>query len=82
MYLTASVVLPCITHAQRVNGQVNGQILSTKGPVDAATISLLRVKDSTLVKTTMADKEGHFNIEQVQLEEYVLSIESIGFQKY
>lgn len=80
--IIASVVLPCITHAQRVNGQVNGRILSTKGPVDAATISLLRVKDSTLVKTTMADKEGHFNIEQVQLEEYVLSIESIGFQKY
>lgn len=78
-----SVMLPCITYAQvTVNGQVSGQVLSVKGPVDGATISIINAKDSTLVKMTAADKEGNFSIEQLHLAKYMLSIESVGFQKY
>ena len=79
--IIVNAMLPA--HAQtRVTGKIIGQVLSVKGPVEAATISLLKATDSTSVKMAITDKEGNFSIEQVQLGKYILSIESIGFQKY
>ena len=79
--IIVNAMLPA--HAQTiVTGQIIGQVLSVKGPVEAATISLLKATDSTSVKMAITDKGGNFSIEQVQLGKYILSIESIGFQKY
>ena len=79
--IIANAMLPA--HAQTiVTGQIIGQVLSVKGSVEAATISLLKATDSTSVKMAITDKGGNFSIEQVQLGKYILSIESIGFQKY
>ncbi len=46
--------------AFRVSGLVKDE---SQKPIEAATISLLNAKDSSLVKAVVTDKTGHFNLE-------------------
>jgi iron complex outermembrane recepter protein len=46
--------------------------------IDAATVSLLKAKDSSLVKITLTDKEGNFLFENISLGKYYLLATSTG----
>jgi len=72
---------PCI--AQSKKGRVEGYIKSTDGsPINAATISLLRAKDSALAKAVIADKTGNFEIENVADGNYLVKITAVGYSPY
>ena len=49
--------------------------------IDAAAISLLKAKDSSLVKISVTDKEGNFSFENVKDGNYIVSASSIGHTK-
>ena len=69
--------------------QVFGQNFSVTGLVKSesnegvpfATVSVFKVKDSTLVKADVCDANGGFKINNLVAENYFLTITSIGFQK-
>lgn len=47
--------------------------------LDFATISLLRTRDSSLVRTAVSDLEGKFMIQDIPAGDYILSISMVGF---
>ncbi len=48
-------------------GSVSGIVKTTDNkPLEAATVSLLRVKDSSLTKIALADKTGAYKFENLQ----------------
>jgi iron complex outermembrane recepter protein len=65
------------------SGKVSGSIQDggNQKIIDAATISLLKGADSSLVKTAVTDKSGNFIFENVREGQYLVSAASIGHSK-
>lgn len=65
------------------NGKISGTIIDggNQKIIDAATISLLKVKDSSLVKLSLTDKEGQFYFENIKNGTYIIMASSIGHRK-
>ncbi|MEI9910160.1 MAG: carboxypeptidase-like regulatory domain-containing protein [Bacteroidota bacterium] len=68
--------------AQLKNSKVTGTVIdgSTK-IIESATITLLRAKDSSVAKMSVADKTGKFSFDNVAEGVYIVSITAIGHQK-
>lgn len=68
--------------AQVKNGTVNGTVIdgNTK-TIESATITLLRAKDSVVVKMSVADKTGKYSFEGVTDGSYLVSISAVGHNK-
>ncbi|MEO6254631.1 MAG: outer membrane beta-barrel family protein [Ferruginibacter sp.] len=49
--------------------------------IDAASVSLLKAKDSTIVKVAVTDKDGNFSFENVKEGNYLVLATSIGHSK-
>src|SRR5215217_2671099 len=67
-------------------GQTKGKITGivqdgNQKIIEAATISLLRAKDSTIAKVAAADKSGKFEFENISEGKYLVAITAIGHQK-
>jgi outer membrane receptor protein involved in Fe transport len=62
--------------------QVSAKILDeqSKG-IDGATVSLLSVKDSSLVKVNVTEKSGTVLFEQIKNGSYLLSVSTVGYKK-
>ena len=78
-----AILLISIAGFAQSNGKIIGTIIDggDQKIIDAATISLLKAKDSTLVKLSLTDKEGHFSFENVKNGNYVIMASSIGHRK-
>jgi hypothetical protein len=78
-FLSAIIVS---AHSQAKNGRVTGDV---KGPnqkgIEAATVSLLRAKDSALVKLSLTGKQGDFEFEKLADGKYIVSISAVGLAK-
>lgn len=68
--------------SQAQSGFVSGSIVGNGKRVESASVTLLKQKDSTLVKAAVSDKEGKFIFEQIRTGEYIVSISSIGYERY
>ncbi len=68
--------------AQTAQPAVSGTVGANGKGIEAATISLLRAKDSSLVKIALSDKDGRFMFEKAGEGSYLIRIEAITFQKY
>ncbi len=68
--------------SQTNTGKVNGTVIdgSTK-TIESATITLLRAKDSSVAKMSVADKTGKFSFELVPVGKYRVSISAVGHNK-
>ena len=76
-------LVPKFSKAQTAMGKISGQVTDTLNkPVDAATVQLLSAKDSGLVKTELADKDGRFSFDAVKYGNYKLLITAVGFKGY
>lgn len=64
--------------ASRVKGDVKDE---SQKPVSGITVTLLRGKDSSLVKAAITDKSGAYSFESVKDGSYLLGITSVGYQK-
>ncbi len=81
MMATMSVLLVGLAaqaQTARIQGVVNGQ----QKPVEAASVGLLRAKDSGLVKLAVTDKTGQFELEKLAAGKYLLSVQSVGYARY
>src|SRR5262245_21993572 len=74
--------LSIVGYSQEKKGKITGTVVdgSTK-IVESATIALLRVKDSSVAKISVADKIGNFSFDGVPEGKYVVSITAVGHQK-
>lgn len=64
-------------------GSISGTITTGNGNIlGNATVSLLRAKDSAMVKTTLPDANGSFEFEAVKRGDYLISVSLIGHKRY
>lgn len=83
--LIASLALAGIsicTYAQN-GGKITGMIKDggNQKVIDAASISLLKSQDSSLVKTSLTNKDGSFSFENLKEGKYLVMASSIGHSK-
>lgn len=72
-----------LASAQTPQGKISGQVLdATKQPAVAATVTLVKFKDSSIVKTTLADVQGRFAFDKIAAGDYRVNVTAVGFQKY
>jgi len=64
-------------------GKISGKIIDggNQKIIDAATLSLLRAKDSVLLRTSVADKDGSFGFENLKDGSYLVLATSVGHSK-
>ena len=82
LLVASSIAL--FSQAQTNNsGKITGSIKDggNQKIIDAASVSLLKAKDSSLVKVAVTDKEGGFTIENVTAGNYLLLATSVGHAK-
>jgi iron complex outermembrane recepter protein len=80
--LTILTVLISVVSFAQTSGKVTGVVEDgSQKIIEAATISLQRVKDSSIAKVTAADKTGRYNFENVKDGIYFVSISAVGHQK-
>ena len=65
-----------------ISGTVTGMIDGSGKPVEAASVSLLRAKDSSIVKLSVSDKTGHFELETGKPGKFLVVIQASGFARY
>ena len=71
-----------IAQAQTAGGKIKGQVTdSTQTTIEAATISLLNAKDSSVVKFSAADKTGNYRFENIPAGQYIISVSAVGHNK-
>ena len=77
-----AILAATLTGFAQTTTKVTGTVIdgSTK-TIEAATIALLRVKDSSAAKFTVADKTGKFSFENVAFGKYMVSISAVGHTK-
>ncbi len=61
---------------------ISGMVVDAQQkPLDYTTVSLLKAKDSSLVKGALTDTKGQYKISGVVTGKYLVSVTMIGFQK-
>jgi iron complex outermembrane receptor protein len=72
-----------LSTAQVSTGTISGSVIDggDHKVIDAATISLFKANDSSLIKISLADKAGTFVFEDLSFGKYYLVVTSTGHQK-
>ena len=81
--MVASTIVMCSQAQTTSAGKETGSIKDggNQKIIDAASVSLLKAKDSSLVKIAITDKEGNFIIENVKDGAYLVLATSTGHSK-
>jgi iron complex outermembrane recepter protein len=81
-FLTLLAVILTLSIASQAQTKVSGTVIdgNTK-TIESATITLLRAKDSSIAKMSVADKTGNYVFEGVGEGKYLVSISAVGHQK-
>ncbi|MBS1512648.1 MAG: TonB-dependent receptor [Bacteroidetes bacterium] len=81
--LVAGSLALCSQAQTNTSGKVTGSIKDggQQKIIDAASVSLLKAKDSGLVKVAITDKDGNFVIENVKEGSYLVLATSVGHMK-
>ena len=67
---------------QVVRGKISGKVIDgNTRTIESATISLLRTKDSSVAKMSVADKTGKFEFVDIAEGKYFVSISAVGHDK-
>ncbi|MFD2325862.1 outer membrane beta-barrel protein [Mucilaginibacter galii] len=63
-------------------GKITGSVITEQGkPADYATVTLLRAKDSSIVKSSLTNEAGLYTIERVNNGIYIIKATIIGYNK-
>src|SRR5689334_7587683 len=77
-----AVLVASIAGLAQSKGKITGRVIDgSQKIVESATVSLLRAKDSSVVKFSVASKEGNFVFEDIADGKYLVSISAVGHQK-
>jgi len=79
LVLIVSGLMPVAIHAQAKKGQISGQVLDeNKKTVESATVSLMRAKDSVVIRSIASDKAGKFEFQNIADGRYLISYSAVG----
>src|SRR5882757_6198923 len=63
-------------------GQITGKVTDEKqSPLAYATVTLLNVKDSTVLKGSLTSETGEFNYKNLVTGSYLVSITMMGYER-
>ena len=80
--LLLCILFYVVVFSQNKIGKISGVITDElQKPLQSVSVSLLRAKDSSLVKIAVTNKEGKYEFENINEGKFLLSVSSIGFQK-
>ncbi|RAJ04297.1 outer membrane receptor protein involved in Fe transport [Chitinophaga skermanii] len=66
---------------QQPTHTVKGKVVQvSQQPVEFATVALYRAKDSSLVKGTLGDMNGDYELQQVSIGHYYVQVSSMGYK--
>jgi iron complex outermembrane recepter protein len=69
-------------YAQNKTGAISGSVQDAEGkPLGSITVSLIKAKDSSLVKMAVTAKDGKYEFEKIADGDYRVSITSVGYDK-
>jgi outer membrane receptor protein involved in Fe transport len=72
----------CFSAGAQTTSKVGGAVKDEQGnPIPAATISLLKAKDSSLVKVAVTDKSGLYEFITINDGAYLIAASSVGYSK-
>src|SRR5678815_5346896 len=80
LILISSFSTICTTSfAQMKSGKISGVIQDENlKSIEAATSTLLKILDSSVVKITASDKSGKFEFENISQGKYLVSVSAVG----
>ncbi|MCW3093492.1 MAG: TonB-dependent receptor [Ferruginibacter sp.] len=78
--LLISVILGCSAYCQSKTGAISGTITAGNSPVERASISILKVKDSALVKIEISRKDGSFEVDHLREGNFIVSFSGVGYK--
>ncbi len=64
------------------SGRLSGNLSYGGKTIESASVTLLKAKDSTLVKAAISDKNGDFIFENISFGNYLITVNSIGYQRF
>src|SRR4051812_38691460 len=80
--LVIALSFSMISNAQAGLGKINGTVIDgSQKTIESSTITLLRAKDSAVVKMASADRNGKFQFENIKDGKYLVSVTAVGHQK-
>ena len=69
--------------AQTSPASISGSIINDKSkPIEAATVSLMKAADSSVVKFSVTDKAGKFSFQNIPMGSYYISASAVGFDNF
>ena len=65
-----------------ITANITGKVTDASGQnvIDAATLSLFKAADSSLVKISLSDKGGKFSFEDISFGKYYVTASSVGYE--
>jgi hypothetical protein len=82
MMIIASIAISAVTYSQHNAGKVTGRVIDGNAKtIASSSITLIRQKDSSVVKISVADKEGNFSFETVPNGKYLVTVTAVGHTK-
>ena len=83
LFFTFVALLSLLNFEMKAQGKISGQIIDDKNKiVEFASVTLLKAKDSTLVKGALSDQNGSFEFEKIPLGNYLVNISQMGYKKF
>jgi len=76
--LLVGLSLPAISQTITITGALTD---ATGAPVEAATVSLLRAADSSLVKVELSDATGQFEFFSIPAGQFLVGVTALGYEK-
>jgi len=80
IFLFLFLAVATIAQAQNKQGKITGSVKNAEGKaLEAATVSLLKLENQSLVKVSITNKEGNFEFEKIQEGKFLISIAATGY---
>ncbi|HEX6426817.1 MAG TPA: TonB-dependent receptor [Niastella sp.] len=83
LFIIILLTVSLIGRAQnRTAVKLNGKVSATNQPaLSAATITLLKAKDSSLVKVSVSDQDGRYSFDNPPQGRYLVVVSAVGYDK-
>lgn len=82
LFIIILLTVSLIGRAQnRTAAMLSGKVSATNQPALSATITLLKAKDSSVVKISVTDQDGHYSIDNPPQGRYLILVSAVGYQK-
>ena len=80
-FFTVIFTMLSLSAFSQTNGTINGSAADGNAKaIESATVTLLKSKDSSLIKTSASDKAGNFAFDNIADGKYLVSVSAVAFK--